>query len=134
VERREVVGQPKSEEHGQRGRGKANGAYRIGETNNLLCYVSPACATSDYKDVATAVYLGFAIEGRVEYLSTRHRGFPNLLSLEPGLVRIVIMSTGDNEMIESGVNGAVVCMIQCGELPMTGDMVTVPVGCQNFVA
>jgi hypothetical protein len=37
-------------------------------------------------------------------------------------------------MIEAGVNGAIVCMIQCGELPVTGDIITMPVGCQNFVA
>jgi hypothetical protein len=45
--RREVIGQSKSEVHGKRGRGKANGGYRIGETNNLLSYVSRACATTD---------------------------------------------------------------------------------------
>lgn len=44
---------------------------RIGKTSKLLCYVLPASATSDYKDVATAVHFGFAIENRVEYLSTR---------------------------------------------------------------
>ena len=57
-----------------------------------------------------------------------------MLSLEYGLVGIVTVSSCDNEMIEFGVNGAVVCMIQSGELPLTGDVVTVPVGCQNFAA
>jgi hypothetical protein len=111
-----------------------NGPYRISKSNHLLCYVSSAWAATDYKDIATAVHIGFAIEDRVEYLSNRRRGFPNLLSLELRFIWIVIMPSCDNEMIESGVSGVIVCMIQCGELPVTRDFVTLPVSCQNFVA
>ncbi|SRR6266404_9080328 len=86
-------------------------AYRIGEPNDLLCYVYPASTTSDYEDVASTVCLGFAIVDRVEYLSTRRRGLPNLSPLEPGLVRIVIVSICDDEMVKYAVSGAIVCTI-----------------------
>jgi hypothetical protein len=134
VERSEVVGKLKTKVHALRGWEKVNGPYRIGESNHLLYYVSCACTTTDEKDVATAVHIGFAMEYRVEDLSNRRRGFPRLLPLELGLVWKAIMSSCNNEMVESGVSGALVCVIQCAELPVTRDSIPMPVGCQNFVA